>query len=238
MDSAIVVAIIGASATVVAALVALKKGKLSTEGSPQDTRHSGSEQKEQPETSIKSDAPVERQAARAEIRPIFDVTEDILPRLKRLPMGDAAEAELLPIAEQLFRRPAFYSHKERDEASALYVVVKTRLIWEQEVIPRLRLARRNDAFEVTRQLLELEDQHAQALTIAPAELTTLTAKYIHNKGLFDHHCPKRYNFELLGGEADDLRTAMLKRLASSLARVGLTLPDLGNYGVMGRSGGE
>jgi hypothetical protein len=168
-----------------------------------------------------------------------DISDFAVERLRKLPFEEIPERVLFPIVEQLFRRPAFYTHKERSWDFALYAIVKTRIVWEQEVIPRLRSAIRFHAAEVTRQLLELEDIHASTLGISPEELTEHTAKFLGDKGIFLYFLPQRRRLsieEML--EKERARFSALRQLGMLLENCGINVPDIGMYEVMGRPGDE
>src|SRR5258708_3213616 len=116
---------------------------------------------------------------------IGDVAYRISNKMAALPLSPS-EKDLFPFIEQLFRRPAFYVHPERNYGYGLYAVVATRLIWEQQVIPRLRKVRREPAAVVLRRLLSLEDFMANACGTTPEQLTSLTDPHIHIKSSFLH----------------------------------------------------
>ena len=223
IETSIIVAIIGAIATIVAAMLARSRRRL-----PRDSA---------PSTSEGTSSTTHNTTVR--LHPIGDVADSIQLRITSLPRSEVPENELFPLIEGLFRRPAFYLHAERDWIYALYAVARTRLIWEQEIIPRLRTARRDDAAAVTEQLLALEDRYAEVLGLSPEELTQLIAQHIEDKASFNHHVPRRpFRFEKLRHEAETARAEMLRELANRLQRCGVALPDLGSWGVMGRPGGE
>jgi 3',5'-cyclic-AMP phosphodiesterase len=122
---------------------------------------------------------------------IRDVAIDVAVRISALPRKDTPESELLELATQLFRRRAFYFDAERNWGLLLYALIRTRFAWEQEVITRLRQARRQAGREVLAVLLKLEDYVAdKVLKLGAAELSDMTAKYIENKAEFLRRVPQ------------------------------------------------
>ena len=102
-----------------------------------------------------------------------DVAYNVELVLQKMPK-EPAESELLFAASRLFRRAAFYSHPEKDFAAGLWAVMKTRFVWEQEVMPRLHVSRRAMGHGVTQALLRLADLHIEILGIDPVHLEQIT----------------------------------------------------------------
>ncbi len=117
----------------------------------------------------------------------------------------------------MFRRPAFYAHGERDWAYALYAVMATRIVWEQQVMPRLRSVRRITGAAITRKLLDLEDFHAKAHGISPEELTRCTSEHLWHKVVFDYFLPKKRPHAGASYNIEKQRNEILKELAVALA---------------------
>lgn len=168
----------------------------------------------------------------------YDIAVSTAHKVEDLPLDVQPEKGLFPLIELMFRRPAFYSHKERDWAYALYAIVATRIVWEQQIMPRLRPTRRVEGAAVTMKLLELEDLHAKVLGVTPEELTRCIGEHLWNKKVFDHFLPRKpYNHKTLLKD-ENSRNLLLQDLSATLKRLGLDLPELGSVGVMGRPGGE
>ena len=140
------------------------------------------------------------------------------------------------MAEGLFRRPAFYVHPERDYAAALRATIKTRMVWEQQVIPRLRETRQPAAGEVLQLLLRLEDWLANVVGLERDELTEV-ANYVDSRDRFQRALPRNLS-ALMHFEQERERTAQLEELRSALERCGLMVPhweELVGSRVLGRS---
>ena len=170
--------------------------------------------------------------------PIYDVAIETAWSLVELPLSDIPEKSLFPIIERMFRRPAFYRHKERDWAYGLYALTATRIVWEQEVIPRLRSVHRVTAAKITTKLLDMEDLHAKVLGVSPEELTRCTSEHLWHKKIFDYFLPRKpYNFATLNAD-EEQRDDMLRELSELLQHLGLDVPEVGNYNVTVSPGKE
>jgi Icc protein len=80
-----------------------------------------------------------------------DVAVDVAAALTQLG-AQPLEKDLLPLATRLFKRRAFYMSRERDWRFLFYAVVKTRMVWEQDVQPKMQ-ERRQSASDQVRQVL-------------------------------------------------------------------------------------
>jgi hypothetical protein len=164
-----------------------------------------------------------------------DVSVDVEARISLFSYG-VSETELFPQIEKLFRRRAFYIHLERSWNLLLYALVRTRLVWEQQVIPLLRDKRKSTASNILRILLELENFVSdQAIQLDPAELSELTAKYIDDKTAFLKHLPRTFisHHDPRVKEMEAARRRMLKKLGSEAQEMGLSVSDLGEEWKLG-----
>jgi hypothetical protein len=184
----------------------------------------------QPKHSMFYDEPPTREVIYGERIVLFDIADDIATKIKRIAEDPAPERTVLALAERLFRRPAFYPHTERNWHLALYAIVKTRIVWEQEVVPRLRVSRRPAAADVTQLLLQLEDQYAKVLDMQPEELSQVTAAYLHDKSAFMNSLPRKpIRFEMMRAEAETKRAAVLKEMSALLEACGVYVPEVGTW---------
>ena len=71
-----------------------------------------------------------------------DVAVDIAAKLAAMPVDEFPKREFYDHVAQLFVRRAFYFERERHWGLLLYALIRTRLTWEQEVLPRLKRSQR------------------------------------------------------------------------------------------------
>ncbi|MBN2526555.1 MAG: hypothetical protein JXR76_09180 [Deltaproteobacteria bacterium] len=117
-----------------------------------------------------------------------------------------------------FRRAAFYSHPEKDYAAGLWAVMKTRFVWEQEVMPRLSVSKRSLGHNVTQTLLRLADVHIEILGVEPSHLDQITRAGFASKSRFIERVRRqgKIKFRFVGR-----RDAVLSELRTALRVVGV-----------------
>jgi hypothetical protein len=167
----------------------------------------------------------------------YDISAETALILEKLPILDVPEKILFRTTERMFRRPAFYGHKERDWHSGLYAVITTRIVWEQQVMPRLKPSKKNVGVNITKCLLELQDLHTKFLGFEDQEVQKCVDSYLCHKGLFIYFLPKA-NYQKNFLETMKDRDEILKCLAIALNSLGFDLPDLGQWNPSISSGDE
>ena len=153
-----------------------------------------------------------------------DVSWRIGEELSRLPKEICPEGELFFIAEQMFRRPAFYNHPERHWIGGLYAFIVTRLVWEQEVMRRISASKLGRADQVLSALLEIESFVAITVGLTLDELTTLTQDYIKDKEKFidNWHIHPKISIETF-----KKRSELLMQLQSAMQDLGFNISGIG-----------
>ena len=121
---------------------------------------------------------------------VRDVAVDVEAALSRLPNEEPPETEFFPIVSELFRRRAFMPLTERHWGQLFYAILKTRLVWQMQVLKRLRSPRQEAGEAVLYTLIELEEFVAyKVLELAPHEPDDLRVKFINDKASFLHALP-------------------------------------------------
>ena len=227
MDSTIIAAIIAGAVSIIVALITVygkrKKGRTLQPSESDGLVGDRNGTKKKSPAHVTSKQPVTGDET---LPPGFD---DIAlwseHLLGKLPVTDSPENTLFQFSEKLFMRPAFYYHPERNFYYALYATVLTRLVWEQQVIPRVRQVRKKDAGRVLESLLKLEDFLARAIGLETEELTHLTSQYIRYKERFIELLPRGvalFNFQL-----EEQRRQLLIELRNATTSMGLSTPNIG-----------
>jgi 3',5'-cyclic-AMP phosphodiesterase len=158
---------------------------------------------------------------------VRDVAIDVAAKLSALPRspGDVPEGHLLPVVAELFRRRAFYKLPERDWRVFFFVAVRTRLVWEREIQPRLRIQRQPSGTRVLKALLQLEDLIADdVLHLDGSELDNLRMRYVDDKVAFIERLPyvsMRVDPQIM----EQRRATVLAKLHKGLKACGVLVPD-------------
>jgi Icc protein len=160
-----------------------------------------------------------------------DVAIDVEAQLSVFDMSSTApEQALFPLVSRLFRRRAFYYELERHWGYLLYAIVMTRIVWEQNVIPRLRRKRLDAAGVVLRSLLSMEDFLSDdVLELSKSELTDITSRFIHDKKAFVSQLPQVFisHHDERSQDIENKRSVMLIELAAGLERMGISIENMG-----------
>jgi hypothetical protein len=159
-----------------------------------------------------------------------DIADVVSIEIEALPQRNLEDTFLFPMIERLFRRPAFYAQRERDWRFGLYAVVRTRLVWEQQVMTRLRPELRSASNAVLAHLLRLEETIAESISLSPSKLTQITARYISNKEEFIGRLPRSWQFGWEEDTKEGRRQRIVKDLRDALELVGIRVPNLGEWG--------
>jgi 3',5'-cyclic-AMP phosphodiesterase len=120
---------------------------------------------------------------------IRDVAVDVAAQIQA--MGeDVPPRKLLSKGEQLFRRRAFTPSPQNSWGHLLYAIIRTRLTWEQVVVPRMDAVSKPKADQVTMVLNGLETFVADtALGLSAVRHDDLRNKYIDDKHAFLEQTP-------------------------------------------------
>jgi len=158
-----------------------------------------------------------------------DSTVDVKAGLAELPKDDAPEGDLYQMVRDLFCRRAFYIADGRNWGKLLYIYVRTRYLWNEEVLPRLRPVRRETGERVLAGLAELEGFVRGVLGCERQEQDRLAEKYLERESEFLRHLPMPC--EVSSSDAVNRKNAhqqMLKKLAGTLLECRVAALNLGD----------
>jgi nucleoside phosphorylase/tetratricopeptide (TPR) repeat protein len=151
----------------------------------------------------------------------FDLAAEVAKDLAKLPKDRSVDqTELTSITSRMFQRPAFRSNPDRHYGYALYAIILTRIVWDQEVMPRLGDVQGGE--EVGNRLMRLEDFMAKECRLDLRQLTRFTDEKISDKRSFVGelpHIPEPGNLDL-----EERRKGLLASLRSALQTCGVTAP--------------
>jgi 3',5'-cyclic AMP phosphodiesterase CpdA len=157
---------------------------------------------------------------------VRDIAVDVEAALSGFPSVNAPETEMFPIAARLFRRRAFMTMPERHWGQLFYATMKTRLVWQNEVLGRLRTARQKAGMDVARTLNELEEFVAyKVLKLTSSEPDELRASFIQDKSAFLQRLPISSVDDEQSVEVS--RSQLLAKLQKQLASCGVPTDSFG-----------
>jgi pimeloyl-ACP methyl ester carboxylesterase len=157
---------------------------------------------------------------------IEDAADPVEERISKLPVP-ADEGELFPQIAQLFTRRAFMPMPERSWRHLFYALTRVRLIWQNEVLRRLRKPRRTMAQNILKELVAMEEMVAFDVLGMEKDEPDMIKHLVKKKGAFLAKLPTFEISHSRGFECEGKREQMLAKIMRQLETNGIPTVHFG-----------